>query len=59
MGSIAKKQNAGGIGEGEELGISEVDTYLVLLRVKVVICDDGDVEASTEGLFDLCGAFRL
>jgi len=35
------------------------DTYLVLLRVKVIICDDGDVEASTKGLFDRCRAFRL
>jgi hypothetical protein len=35
------------------------DTYLVLLRVKVIICDDGDVKASTKGPFNLCGASRL
>jgi hypothetical protein len=27
------------------------DTCLVLLRVKVIISDDGDVDASTKGLF--------
>ena len=34
-------------------------TCLVLLRVKVVISDNGDVEARTQGLFELCGAFRF
>ena len=27
------------------------DTYLVLLRIKVIVSDDGDVEASTKCLF--------
>jgi hypothetical protein len=35
------------------------ETCLVLLRVEVVISDNGDVEAGTEGLFELCGAFRF
>jgi hypothetical protein len=42
-------KNADDIGRG---GVwREGDTYLVLLRVKVVISDDGDVESSTKGLF--------
>jgi hypothetical protein len=54
-----QKQNAGGIGEERSWRFRGLIRYLVLLRVKVVICDDGDVEASAEGPFDLCGAFRL
>lgn len=42
------QQNADDIGGG---GGGEGDTYLVLLRVKVIISDDGDVEASTKCLF--------
>lgn len=37
--------------------IGEKETCLVLLRVKVVISDNGDVEARTQGLLKLCGAF--
>ena len=42
------QQNADDIGGG---GGGKGDTYLVLLRVKVIISDDGDVEASTKCLF--------
>lgn len=35
------------------------DACLVLLRVKVVIPDDCDVEAGTQGLSELCGTFHL
>jgi len=42
------QQNADNIGGG--LG-EKGDTYLVLLRVKGIITGDGDVEASTKGLF--------
>ena len=40
-------------------GIGEGDTCLVLLRVEVIISDDCDVEAGTQSLFELCGAFRF
>lgn len=35
------------------------ETCLVLLGVKVIISDDCDVEAGTQSLFELCGAFRF
>lgn len=40
-------------------GFGEGDTCLVLLRVEVVISDDCDVEAGTQSLFEVCGAFRF
>lgn len=32
---------------------------LVLLRVKVVVSNDGDVEACCQGQSELCGTFRF
>ncbi len=35
------------------------DTCLILLRVKVIISDDGDVKAGTQSLSELCRTFRF